>query len=317
MTVIDGLDEVVGRSGLESNGASTVAVQLLTQPSESARVRVESGDGQSAEFPVPAERPNGCVSDADGSPPESSGPQDDVSFRVVSRPIGGSGGDWIGWAVDESQLGSLMTQFDRVGTGDPIDFESEIALLVSIGRNECGPLFAGLDVVDDVIQPRTTTTGATSCDDYLAYETVVLAVPRTELDTTVAVGFRYPVTIDDEGSVVRFEQATGRFMSMGDEFSVTGVERSCTATDAAAIRARGIAPTVIDVDAELLVYGDVRAGPVRDTFGPDESSVLITVPDGVDLMQPIAVSVRTADGSRSIDLPPLAPSAIGDDPTCP
>ncbi|MCB0968807.1 MAG: hypothetical protein KDB37_18395 [Ilumatobacter sp.] len=210
-----------------------------------------------------------------------------------------------------------MTQFDRVGTSDPIDFESEVALVVALSGSMCGPHFDGLDVVDGVIRPRTTATGTTSCDDSSVNTTVVLAVPRSELDTTVAVGFGYPVTVDDDGSVARFERATGRFVSMGEEFAVTGIERSCTATDAPALRVLGVAPTVIDVDAELSTFGELRAGPVRDTFGPDESSVRIPVPDDVDLTQPVAVTIRTADGARSIVLPPLTPSAIGDDASCP
>ncbi|MEZ5296822.1 MAG: hypothetical protein R2697_11300 [Ilumatobacteraceae bacterium] len=87
---------------------------------------------------------------------------------------------------------------------------------------------------------------------------------------------------------------------MGDEL-VTGSSDRARRRDAPALRVREVALTVIDVDAELSTFGEQRADR-RATPSGRTSSVRIPVPDDVDLTQPVAVTIRTADGARSIVL---------------
>ncbi|TDT17235.1 hypothetical protein BDK89_2843 [Ilumatobacter fluminis] len=312
LTVVEDGQEL-GNGTTSGSGQVVIGFGLTEVPGENAELVVTDGDIEYARIPIPAETVTSCATSeaAPWEPPSESGRDDDVPFRVVSRPIGGSGGGWIGWAADQAQLDSLLTLFDRVGTGDPIDYESEIALLVSIDGGTCGPFFDGLDLVDGHVQVRTFSDPEDGCRLPLDHEATVLALPRSELSGTTSIA----ADATSSPTIVEFATDSGRFLAIGDAgFQVTNAQIDCRNTGQLQLTILGHGDGVESMAVEARIGERPLPDATSPSVNPADGALLasVAIPDGVVLDEPITFTVDPAGSTGGLlESPPISPDALG------
>lgn len=312
LTVVEDGQEL-GNGTTSGNGQVVIGFGLTEAPGETAELVVTDGDIEYARILVPAEAATSCATSeaALWAPPSESGRDDDVPFRVVSRPIGGSGGGWIGWAADQAQLDSLSTLFDRVGTGDPIDFESEIALLVSIDGDACGPFFDGLDLVDGHVQVRTFSDPEDGCRLPLTQEATVLALPRSELSGTTSIA----ADTTSSPTIVEFATDSGRFLAIGDAgFQVTNAQIDCRNTGQLQLTILGHGEGVESMAVEARIGERPLADAMYPSVIPADGALYasVAIPDDVVLDEPVTFTVDPAGSTGGLlESPPISPDALG------
>ncbi|MEQ8436711.1 MAG: hypothetical protein RIB65_04415 [Ilumatobacter fluminis] len=311
LTVVEDGQEL-GNGTTSGNGQVVIGFGLTEAPGETAELVVTDDDIEYARIPIPADPFECPVEEEATSDPVLSGPLDDIEFRVAAR-IDGPNTDTVRWVTDQYELDGLLAASGQPPL-DGIDFERELALLVSVEQTGCQPQFDGLDIVEETIRVRTTESGDLACEDVPVTNTTILAIPRSQLGATTSVAMG-----GESSTIVEFATDSGRFLAIGDAgFQVTNAQIDCRNTGQRQLTILGHGEGV----ESMVVEARIGERPLPDATYPNVNPAdgalyaSVAIPDDVVLDEPITFTVDPAGSTGGLlKSPPISPDALGPLPT--
>lgn len=307
LTVVEDGQEL-GNGTTSGSGQVVIGFGLTEAPGETAELVVTDDDIEYARIPIPADPFECPVEEEATSDPVLSGPLDDIEFRVAAR-IDGPNTDTVRWVTDQYELDGLLAASGQPPL-DGIDFERELALLVSVEQTGCQPQFDGLDIVEETIRVRTTESGDLACEDVPATNTTILAIPRSQLGATTSVAMG-----GESSAIVEFVTDTGRFLAIGDAgFQVTNAQVDCRNTGQLQLTLLGHGEGVESMAVEARIGERPLPDATYPSVNPADGALLasVAIPDDVVLDEPITFTVDPAGSTGGLlQSPPISPDALG------
>ncbi len=307
LTVVEDGQEL-GNGTTSGSGQVVIGFGLAEAPGETAELVVADDDIEYARIPIPADPFECPVEEEATSDPVLSGPLDDIQFRVAAR-IDGPNTDTVRWVTDQYELDGLLAASGQPPL-DGIDFERELALLVSVEQTGCQPQFDGLDIVEETIRVRTTESGDLACEDVPATNTTILAIPRSQLGATTSVAMG-----GESSAIVEFATDSGRFLAIGDAgFQVTNAQIDCRNTGQLQLTILGHGEGVESMAVEARIGERPLPDATYPNVIPADGALYasVAIPDDVVLDEPVTFTVDPAGSTGGLlESPPISPDALG------